>query len=110
MKNFDAHLRSIQTREQYRLNKSKAGRMSSTKGKPRPYAKSLMLKALLHSPKVVGYKYTVKPKKNGILSVNNYYIWEVTEPGVGKILGHTITADELYENFIIIPKNKIPKR
>lgn len=105
-KNFDKDLRAKLGAEQYRLNKSKAGRCSSTAGQPRPYAKVNMLRARLFSPKLIGQSIPVTPKHPHLKfrpGVN--YLWEVFEEGVGRIEGVEIEAKEIIEHFIVRRKN-----
>lgn len=105
---FDRYLLAKKGAVQYRLDKVKGGRCSSTAGCPRPYAKKNMQKARLFSPQLVGQKIMVTPKHQfHNLSAGRYYTWTVTEPGVGVIGGHGIiemydvTAEEIAEHFIV---------
>ena len=106
-KNFDKYLLMKQGREQYHLNKQKAGATSSSAGRPRPYARKNIATARLYSPQAVGQTLTVKPKQDyGRLRAGHYYGWKVVEPGLGVIEGMEISADEIREHFIVVPKNK----
>ena len=62
MLSFDARLRMSQTKEKYHADKVKAGRVSTSAGVPRPYARKNVLKAQLFSPKIVGTSVVVTPK------------------------------------------------
>lgn len=79
-KDFDKYLLMKQGREQYRLNKQKAGASVSSAGRPRPYARKNIAAARLYSPQVVGHALTVKPT-----SLMQYLIRLVT-PRRGVIL------------------------
>lgn len=105
-KDFDKNLRIKLGAEQYRLNKSKAGRCGSSAGQSRPYAKALMLRARLYSPKLIGQTIPVTPKHPYLKfgpGVN--YLWEVFEEGVGRIEGVEVEAKEIIEHFIVRRKN-----
>lgn len=105
-KSFDRDLRLKLGAEQYRLNKSKAGRCGSSAGQPRPYAKALMLRARLYSPKIVGQTLPVSPKHPYLrFQPGNTYLWEVFEEGLGRIEGVEIEAKEIIEHFIVRRKN-----
>ena len=94
-------------RAQYLSDKQKAGASSSSAGRPRPYARKNMATARLYSPQVVGQTLTVKPKQGyGSLRAGHYYGWKVIEPGLGVIEGMEISADEIREHFIVVPKSK----
>ena len=62
--NFDESLKLRKGIVQYKLDKSKAGKSSSTAGQPRPYAKKNMAIARLSAPQFVGHSFTVTPKQN----------------------------------------------
>lgn len=104
-KNFDQELRMKQGERLYRLNKQKGGAASSTKGVPRPYSRKNALKARLWSPLFIGTSLTVTPKesfnkfKRGV-----YYEWQITEAGFGIIEGVEVSAQEIYDHFIVKPK------
>lgn len=105
-KSFDRDLRVKLGAEQYRLNKSKAGRCSSTAGQPRPYARANMLRARLFSPKIIGQTIPVSPKHPYLrFQPGDTYLWEVFEEGVGKIGGVEIEAKEIIDHFIVRRKN-----
>ena len=103
--NFDKELRLKQGAEQYRLNKSKAGRSGSSAGKPRPYAKQNMLKARLFSPQLVGKSLTVTPKHKYLMfGPGCYYEWDIIDEGVGYIGSTMIEAQEIIDHFIVKTK------
>lgn len=103
--NFDRELRMKQGAEQYRLNKSKAGRSGSSAGKPRPYAKANMLKARLFSPQLVGTSLTVTPKHPYLkFGPGVYYKWDIIDEGVGYIEGVLIEATDIAEHFVVKTK------
>lgn len=105
-KSFDRDLRVKLGAEQYRLNKSKAGRCSSTAGQPRPYARANMLRARLFSPKIIGQTIPVSPKHPYLhFQPGNTYLWEVFEEGLGRIGGVEIEAKEIIDHFIVRRKN-----
>lgn len=105
-KDFDKNLRIKLGAEQYRLNKSKAGRCSSTAGQPRPYAKANMLRARLYSPKIIGQTLPVSPKHPYLhFQPGNTYLWEVFEEGLGRIGGTEVEAKEIIDHFIVRRKN-----
>lgn len=105
--NFDKELRLRKGLEQYRRDKSKAGRSGSSAGKPRPYAKQNMAYARLFSPLMVGHSMTVTPKHNYLsYRVGQYYEWYIIEEGLGTILGRELEANEIKEHFKVIPKKK----
>lgn len=107
-KNFDKELRMKQGSRTYFLNKSKAGRSSSTAGKPRPYAKHNIAKARLFSPILVGKSLTVTPKHKYLkFGPGVYYKWVIIEEGVGYIEGTLVEADEIAEHFIVKPKGTL---
>lgn len=94
--------------EQYRANKSKAGRASSTAGQPRPYAKKNMAYARLYSPTLVGQSLTVSPRHNfRSFRVGEYYEWSIIEEGVGLIKDYELTAKEINDHFMVIPKRRM---
>lgn len=103
--NFDQALRAKQGSETYFANKRKAGAASSSKGKPRPYSKANALKARLWSPLFVGTSLTVTPKHpfkkfgRGV-----YYEWQITEPGSGIIENVAVSAQEIFDHFIVKAK------
>ena len=103
--NFDQHLRMKLGKEQYLANKRKAGASGSSKGTPRPYSKANALKARLWSPLFVGTSLTVTPKHpfkkfgRGV-----YYEWEITAPGFGIIESTEVSAQEIFDHFIVKPK------
>ena len=104
-KNFDEHLKLKKGLAQYRADKSKAGRSGSSAGKPRPYAKRNASKAHLFSPVFVGKSFTVTPlKPTKRFHLGAYYEWHIIEPGVGVINGIELTANDIIENFKVIPK------
>lgn len=105
--NFDNNLKMLKGREQYLKDKSKAGRSSSTAGRPRPYAKKNMSVARLYSPMIVGQTVIVTPKKpmDGFI-LGRLYEWWVTEAGVGYIKGQLFTAADIGKLFKVIPKGK----
>jgi hypothetical protein len=105
--NFDSELRMKLGAEQYRLNKSKAGRSGSSAGKPRPYAKRNILKARLFSPVTVGKSLTISPKHNYMtFQVGKHYEWEVVEEGFGYADNIPLEANEVAEYFFVIPKGR----
>ena len=107
-RNFDAELRMRLSSEQYRANKSKAGRSSSTAGQARPYAKNNMAYARLYSPLLVGQTLTLSPKHNYLsFRVGKYYEWSIIEEGVGLVNGYELTAKEIKDHFMVIPKRKL---
>ena len=105
--NFDQHLRMKLGKEQYLANKRK-GASGSSKGTPRPYSKQNALKARLWSPLFVGTNLTVTPKHpykkfgRGV-----YYEWEITAPGLGEIEGIELSAQEIFDHFVVKQKGKI---
>lgn len=106
-KSFDKNLRIKLGAEQYRLNKSKAGRCGSSAGQPRPYAKALMLRARLYSPKIVGQTLSVSPKHPYLrFQPGNTYLWEVLEEGLGRIEGVEIESQEIIEHFFVRKKSE----
>lgn len=106
-KNFDKELRMRLGAEQYRLNKSKAGRCGSSAGQPRPYARKNMATARLYSPLLVGHSLTVTPKKNfSTFKVGQLYEWQILEPGYGEVNGHEFLASDINELFIVRKKNE----
>lgn len=106
-KNFDKELRLKLGREQYHLNKSKAGRSGSSAGQPRPYAKQNIAKARLHSPLLIGTSITVAPKHPFLtFRVGQYYDWHIIDKGVGEINGYEIEANQIIEHFIVVPKRR----
>lgn len=107
-KNFDQELRMRQSRATYLANKSKAGMAGSSAGKPRPYAKKNMAYARLHSPQLVGQTLTVSPKHQfQTFQVGKYYEWSIIEAGVGLVDGYELTAKEIKDHFMVIPKRKL---
>lgn len=104
-KNFDQELRLKLGSEKYRAAKQKAGMSGSSKGKPRPYSKANALKARLWSPLFVGTSLTVTPK-NSFKKFGRgvYYEWKITEPGLGIIESTEVSAQEIYDHFIVKPK------
>lgn len=107
MKDFDKQLLARQGREKYIQNKVKAGRSSTSAGKPRPYARKTIAIARLYSPRAIGRVFAVKPKSNWRqFQMGKYYEWKMTEPGYGIIGGAKLPADELRKHFIIIPKRR----
>lgn len=106
--NLDRDLLLKQGRETYLANKRKAGASGSSKGVPRPYSKQNALKARLWSPLFVGKSLTVTPKHpykkfgRGV-----YYEWEITEPGFGEIEGIEVSAQEIFDHFVVKQKGKI---
>lgn len=104
-KNFDQELLMKQGRETYLANKVKGGRSGSSAGKPRPYAKQNMLKARLWSPMLVGQSLTVTPKHPyHKFGPGCYYEWNITEAGFGIIEDTELSAQEIYDHFIVKPK------
>lgn len=104
--NFDERVRATKTREQYHLDKVKAGRSGSSKGQPRPYAKQNMAAARLYSPALVGQSLTVTPKHPyQRFRPTICYEWQVLEPGYGIIGIDDITADEIRQHFIVKKKH-----
>ena len=107
-KNFDRELRMKQGSETYFANKRKAGASGSSKGTPRPYSKQNALKARLWSPLFVGTSLTVTPKHpfkkfgRGV-----YYEWQITAPGFGIIESTEVSAQEIFDHFIVKQKGKI---
>lgn len=106
--NFDQSLRMKQGTEVYLANKRKAGMSGSSKGKPRPYSKQNALKARLWSPIFVGTSLTVTPKHpfkkfgRGV-----YYEWQIIEPGLGIIESTEVSAQEIFDHFVVKQKGKI---
>lgn len=101
MKNFDEELRIKKGDYQYRLDKSKAGRCSSTAGRPRPYAAKNMAVARLYSPNTIGHTLTVAAKRSfGRFRTGAYYQARVEEDGV-IVAGEFFDREELRELFII---------
>lgn len=106
-KNLDQEMKMRFTREQYYENKRKAGASGSSAGLPRPYAKANALKARLWSPILVGTSLIVTPKhpfkkfRRGV-----YYEWNVIEAGLGIIENTEVSAQEIYDHFIVKPKGK----
>lgn len=106
-KNFDKMLQMRKSRSEYLADKSKAGRSSSTAGRPRPYARHNMLAALLYSPRAIGRTYTVTPKhRYEHFAMGKLYAWKITDAGVGTIMDASrslgeMTADELRKHFVI---------
>lgn len=104
---FDRYLLAKKGAAQYRLDKVKGGRCSSTAGCPRPYAKKNMQKARLFSPMIVGKTLLIVPKHNYLVfHPPRTYEWHVIEPGVGKAQGIELTAEEISEHFIVKRKEK----
>lgn len=104
-KNLDQELLMKQGRETYLANKRKAGASGSSAGKPRPYAKQNALKARLWSPLFIGTSLTVTPKHPyKKFGVGCYYEWEKTEADSGIIESTEVSAQEIYDHFIIKPK------
>lgn len=100
--NFDERLRMSMTREQYRLAKSKGGRSGSSAGQPRPYAKQNMFKAQLFSPRRIGSTILVSPKHTYLrFRVGHLYEWHVYDSGRGTIDGVEVSAEEIWEHFIV---------
>lgn len=105
--NFDKDLRAKLGAEQYRLNKSKAGRCSSTAGRPRPYAKANMLRARLYSPQLVGQDVPVSPRHPYLkFGPGVHYLWHVYDEGVGTIEGVEVEAQEIIEHFFVRKKSE----
>lgn len=103
--NFDQHLRMKLGKEQYLANKRKAGASGSSKGTPRPYSKQNALKARLWSPLFVGTSLTVTPKHTfKKFGRGVYYEWQITEPGSGIIESTEVSAQEIFDHFIVKPK------
>lgn len=103
--NFDQMLRAKQGSETYFANKRKAGASGSSKGKPRPYSKANALKARLWSPLFVGTSLTVTPKHTfKKFGRGVYYEWQITEPGLGTIEGIDVSAQEIFDHFIVKTK------
>lgn len=104
-KNFDRELRMKQGSETYFANKRKAGASGSSRGTPRPYSKANALKARLWSPLFVGTSLTVTPKHNfKKFGRGVYYEWKITEPASGIIEDVTVSAQEIYDHFIVKAK------
>lgn len=104
-KNLDQELLMKQGRETYLANKRKAGASGSSAGKPRPYAKQNALKARLWSPLFVGTSLTVTPKHPfKKFGPGCYYEWQITEPASGIIEDIDVSAQEIYDHFIVKPK------
>lgn len=94
-------------KEQYLRDKSKAGRMGSSAGRPRPYAKVNMKTARLYSPALIGQTLVVTPLDNTLgCTVGKLYEWKVEEAGYGTINGHPIAADDIRYHFKVIPKGR----
>lgn len=105
--NFDKELRLKQGAEQYRLNKSKAGRSGSSAGKPRPYARQNIMKARLFSPMLVGKSLTVTPKHKFLkFCPGCYYEWDIIEEGLGYIGSEMLGAQEIFDHFIVKTKGQ----
>ena len=105
--NFDKELRLKKGAEQYRLDKSKAGRCGSSAGKPRPYARANILKARLYSPVLIGQSLTLTPKHSYLhFQPGQYYECHIIEEGVGMIGNYELEAAEISEHFIVKPKGK----
>lgn len=103
--NFDQSLRMKQGTEVYLANKRKAGMSGSSKGKPRPYSKQNALKARLWSPIFVGTSLTVTPKHSfKKFGRGVYYEWQITEPGSGIIEDVAVSAQEIFDHFIVKAK------
>lgn len=104
-KNFDRELRMKQGSETYFANKRKAGASGSSKGTPRPYSKANALKARLWSPLFVGTSLTVTPKHTfKKFGRGVYYEWKITEPASGIIEDVAVSAQEIYDHFIVKAK------
>lgn len=102
---FDQSLRLKLGTERYLANKRKAGASGSSKGKPRPYSKQNALKARLWSPLFVGTSLTVTPKHPiNSMRPGRYYEWKITEPGLGIIDGASVSAQEIYDDFVVKAK------
>lgn len=104
---FDQELRLKKGADQYRLDKSKAGRCGSSAGQPRPYAKANIAKARLYSPMSIGRHLTITPKHNYmVFRIGNYYDCEIIEAGVGLSQGVELEAEEIIEHFIVKTKGQ----
>ena len=104
---FDRRLRLLKGKEQYLRDKSKAGRMGSSAGRPRPYARQLMKNARLYSPTTVGQTLIVTPLDDAYGYVKGHlYEWKVEEEGLGRIGNQYLSADEIRHHFKVIPKKK----
>lgn len=105
--NFDERIRAKKTPAQYHEDKVKAGRMGSSAGRSRPYARANMRKALLYSPKKVGQTVLVSPKHEYKgLHIGRQYEWLVLEPGYGIIGVTDFSAEEIAEHFIVRTRNR----
>lgn len=104
---FDKRLMLLKGKEQYLRDKSKAGRMGSSAGRPRPYARQLMKSARLYSPLLVGQTLTVTPLDDTLgYAKGRLYEWKVEEAGYGTIAGRPLSADDIRSHFKVIPKAK----
>ena len=104
-KNFDRELRMKQGSETYFANKRKAGASGSSRGTPRPYSKKNALKARLWSPIFVGTSLTVSPKHTfKKFGRGVYYEWQIIEPGLGIIESTEVSAQEIFDHFIVKAK------
>lgn len=105
--NFDQELRARWDRQTYIGNKRKGGMAGSSKGQPRPYARQHILKARLFSPKTVGAVLTVTPKHQfKKFGPGVYYQWEVVDVGIGMIGNIEVSAQEIFDHFVVKQKGK----